>query len=110
MKHVSIFDPATCERFDLYFDFAEEVENTRCTWISTAGYTSLDPITGDEEERIDKLAMIASGKTKSYWLKRNGGDYDAASDIHEVKKGDIHSRQFIKDFKKVCGFYPKFKD
>lgn len=110
MKCAEVFDPATYERFTIYFDFSDEVTNTNITWISTAGYTSADPITGNNDEPIDKMAKIGTGKSKSYWLKRNGGDYDALSDIHKAEKGDFHYKQFAEDFKKVCGFYPKFRD
>lgn len=111
MKYATIHDPATCERRTIYFDFSNEITNAseKLTWFCTDGYSSMDAITGDEEERIDKLSKIGAGESKSYWLRRNGGDYDALSDIHTATPGDYMYKQFREDFKKVCGFFPKFK-
>ena len=107
MKYATFHDPANCSRFTIYFDLQPEVINTSVSWFSTDGYSSKDEIITDH---LETLNNIGTGKTKSYWLRRNGGDYDALSDIHSIEKGSAMHKQFIADFKKACGFYPKFDD
>ena len=107
MKYATLFDPETCSKATIYFDFADEVINTSVTWFSTSGYTSIAPELVDEP--YEKLEAIGTGKSKSYWIRRDGGDRDCLSDIHTAVPGDAAYKQFRSDFKNVCGFYPEFK-
>jgi len=107
MKYAIIFDPASCDRKTIYFDFSDEIENATITWMCTDGYTSADIPERMDSEHFNRLNEIGTGKSKSYWLPRCGGDYDALSDIHEANETVI--RQFRNDFKNVCGFFPKFR-
>ena len=110
MKYADIFFPATCDRYTIYFDFADELENIspNLTWFCTDGFASTDTdIPWFAVDRVKNYSAIASGKTKSFWISADGGDRDALSEIREAAPTDPMYKQFRNDFKSVCGFYPE---
>lgn len=105
MKYATLFDPATCYHATIWFDFKEQVVNTSLTWFSSDDYSSADRI---DTDHFEKLAAIGEGRSRSYWLPRDGGDRDCLSDIHTANMNDAATvKRFREDFHKVCGFWPK---
>lgn len=108
MKYATLYDPATCGHATIWFDFNEQVENTSLTWFCTNGFSSADTIDTDQ---IEKLAAIGEGRSRSYWLRRDGGDRDCLSDIHTADMNDAATvKRFREDFHKACGFWPKLAE
>lgn len=113
MKYATMFDPATCARSTIWFDFAKQVENGSITWFCTNGYSSDSKIDAYrmDYDMFEKLAAIGEGRSRSYWLRRDGGDRDCLSDIHTADLNDAATvKRFRDDFHKTCGFWPKLAE